>query len=128
MPHSYLVGAIISVLLFRPVFALRARLMRSLQCLLLLLVLGGCASTAGNVGFNRYIINAPYGDNIPYDRAVAKLEAEATRICGADYRKVHDYDTVQGSKRILVWEVGCRGVERTDQRFGYKKSGTFSGP
>ena len=89
------------------------------MCVLVLVVgLAGCASKTETLGFNRYVIETPYGEDVSYGSAVAILTEEAIDICGEDYRKVHDYDTVSGSRRVLVWEIGCRGVERTDERFG----------
>jgi len=103
--------------MFRP-HRIRALNMRFWSFLLVTVLLVGCAGGSGGIGFNRYMLNTPYGDDISYASAVAELTEQAIDICGEDYRKVHDYDTTQGSKRILVWEVGCRGVERTDARFG----------
>ena len=85
---------------------------------LLVLGLSGCASQQAMLGFNRYVIDTPYGGDVSYAAAMVTLTEHAIDICGEDYRKVHDFDTAQGSKRILVWEIGCRGVVRTDQRFG----------
>ena len=93
----------------------------------LLTALAGCSSKVGEVGFNRYIIETPYGDDIPYADAVATLTDEALGICDGEYRKVNDYDTAQGSKRLLVWEVGCLGAERTDTRFGWVGYGRSDG-
>ena len=90
---------------------------------LLVLGLSGCASQQAMLGFNRYVIDTPYGGDVSYAAAMATLTEHAIDICGEDYRKVHDFDTAQGSKRILVWEIGCRGVVRTDQRFGSNNTG-----
>jgi hypothetical protein len=99
--------------------------MRYISWCLLAIGLTGCAGQQVMLGFNRYVIDTLYGDEISYASAVQTLTDDSIDICGQDYRKVNDYDTALGSKRLLIWEIGCRGVVRSDTRFG--TSNTRSG-
>jgi len=78
-------------------------------------LLVACGASEKRIAFNRYVLEIPYGDDRPYPEAVATLEDEATDICEQGYRKVHDYDTLRGSERVLVWEITCEGVSRGEQ-------------
>lgn len=79
------------------------------------LALCACSSSdTKKLAFNRYVIKTPYGADIPYEQAVTALTRESQDICDEGYRKIHDYDTGAGSQRLLVWEIGCKGVQRSD--------------
>ena len=94
-----------------------------IMCLFLSIMLSGCAiGSAKKLAFNRYVIQTPYGGDVAYDVAVDKLSREAAGICKKGYRKVNDFDTRKGSQRLLVWEVSCRGADRS------KETGRATGP
>ncbi len=86
--------------------------------LLLLVVAAAAAGCSGldtkKLAFNRYQIETPYEGQITYSAAVTTLKREAEGICRGGFRKVNDYDTRVGERRLLIWEITCRGVERID--------------
>src|SRR5262245_29677924 len=89
--------------------------MRLILLLSLFAMLVACASPETNeIAFNRYTVQTPYGDDIPYDVAVDRLTRKSEKICDEGFRKVNDYDTSVTGEKLLVWEIVCEGVTRTD--------------
>ncbi len=73
--------------------------------------LGACGALSGEkqIGGNRYLLEESYGVGDPYPEAVAALERRAEGLCDQGFRKVNDYDRLAGERKILVWDIICRG-------------------
>ena len=89
--------------------------MHSVPILVLVLALTGCGAGETKLAFNRFTIDAGYGTDTSYFEAVAELTEKAEGLCDEGYRKLHDYDTSEGDDKLLVWEVACKGTDRSDQ-------------
>lgn len=66
----------------------------------------GC-SHSQEIGFNRYLIQTPFGKRTSYEAAVEKLAALAARKCPQGYRKANDYHRGGSGGRYLVWDISC---------------------
>ena len=93
--------------------------MRILLPLFLTVTLVGCGGEK-QLAFNRFTIEAEYGDDTGYFEAVDKLTEKAEDLCDEGYRKLHDYDTGDSETKLLVWEVACKGADRQDQEYTNK--------
>ncbi len=87
------------------------RATRALLLSAVALQLGACGALTGEkqIGGNRYLLEEPYGAGTSHAEAVADLERRAEGLCGQGFRKINDYDRTAQQRRILVWDIVCRG-------------------
>ncbi len=87
----------------------------ALLVLALLLPLAGCLQTrVERLGADYYRMQQQYQTRDELAAAIAHHEQEAAKLCPEGYVKRKDFDRVDGSARVLVWEVGCDRQYRPD--------------
>ena len=59
------------------------------------------------IGVDYYRLIEPYQTREQLSAAIPNHERKALEYCPEGYSKRGDYDRVDGSERILVWEIGC---------------------
>ena len=95
-------------------FAYNTVPMRLILTLFAIHLVIACGPKQHQLAFNRYVIQSPYSEFIPYAHAISDLELQANKKCTAGYRKIHDFDTKIKGKKILIWEIMCKGVNRAE--------------
>jgi hypothetical protein len=80
-------------------------------------LLGSCSGIE-QVGRNEYIAKTSFGEGITYEEALANLDKQSARVCqdGTGYRKVHEYETTDAGRGLLVWRIVCVGLKKSNFR------------
>lgn len=90
----------------------------------LALPLAGCLQTrTESLGVDHYRLLMPYKTRDELAAAVAHHERKAVEFCPDGYSKRKNYDRIDGSTRILVWEIGCNKQYRPDNSKSKQRSG-----
>ena len=90
----------------------------------LALPLAGCLQTrTEQLGVDHYRLLQPYKTREDLTAAIAAHERNALEVCPTGYTKTKDYDRIDGSTRILVWEIGCNKQYRPDNSKSKQRSG-----